>query len=110
VSEVLAMTENKKCAVCGKEVYLLSWETKCPSCGRKDYIVKKSIETAENGYSYCEEDIYCPHCGKCHEVYSWYDDELYEDGEHDFTCEDCDEEFTVITNISYSFDTEKKEV
>lgn len=47
--------------------------------------------------------VRCPHCGTIsnpsdHEMY-----ELYEEGEHDVSCPQCDESFEVSTAVSYTF-------
>lgn len=48
----------------------------------------------------------CPHCGANCPVSEneWY--ELYEEGEHEVTCPDCDMDFIVSTNVSFSFTTQ----
>lgn len=55
------------------------------------------------------DDPKCPHCG---EVYSVHDNEaweLYEDGTHEADCPECEMQFTVTTNVSYSFSTDEQE-
>jgi len=44
-------------------------------------------------------------CPSCRYVMTQWDDhyELYEDGEHDFTCHNCDHTFMVSTNVEYSW-------
>lgn len=51
----------------------------------------------------------CPHCGHECDVSEndWW--RLYEEGEHDVDCPSCDQEFTVSTRVSYSFDTDSQE-
>jgi transposase-like protein len=51
----------------------------------------------------------CPHCGESHSVSEneWW--RLYEEGEHEVTCPDCDGDFTVSTSVTYSFSTEQQE-
>lgn len=50
----------------------------------------------------------CPHCGEVCRIGAndWYD--LYEEGEHEVECPRCGGEFTVITSVSYSFDTSEQ--
>ena len=99
---------KKNCLVCGKESYLMSWETECFSCKNKKYNnkISQQIKDGEIDSVDCEDEIFCPYCGEINEVNDNY--EIYEDGEHDFTCCDCEKEFTVTTNISYSFDTKRR--
>jgi len=51
----------------------------------------------------------CPHCG--HEVGISKNDlwRLYEEGEHELECPDCEGAFIVWTRVSYSFDTDSQE-
>ena len=42
--------------------------------------------------------IRCPGCG-----HSWRVEDLYQEGEHDVTCQICDCEFQVTTKVSFSF-------
>jgi hypothetical protein len=51
----------------------------------------------------------CPHCGEeisAHDHELW---QLFEEGEHDIDCPDCELTFTVSTNVSYSFSTDRQE-
>jgi DNA-directed RNA polymerase subunit M/transcription elongation factor TFIIS len=47
--------------------------------------------------------IRCPACGHEMKVSDFDSGELYGDGEHDVTCDECDHEFEVSTSVSYSF-------
>lgn len=51
----------------------------------------------------------CPHCGAAHEISQAGTYRLYEEGEHDLTCEVCDLDFTVSTRVNYSFNTDNQE-
>lgn len=45
-------------------------------------------------------------CPKCKGTFDPYENETYdvlEDGEHDLICPSCDHEFTITTQVSYSF-------
>lgn len=79
----------------------------CQECtDRKEKEKADNIANSlENGKFECEREIYCPHCGAETEVADDY--ELFDDGEHEIYCCDCDKLFTVNTNTSYSFDTRK---
>lgn len=51
----------------------------------------------------------CPHCRHTRdisEVGSWH---LYEEGEHEITCERCELDYTVSTRASYSFSTNEQD-
>lgn len=51
----------------------------------------------------------CPHCGhdvSISENELWH---LYEEGEHDIECPQCDGDFAVYTRVSYSFSTDSQE-
>jgi uncharacterized C2H2 Zn-finger protein len=47
--------------------------------------------------------IRCPKCRHSVSVSDSENYELYEDGEHAVSCTSCDHDFTVSTNISYTF-------
>jgi hypothetical protein len=50
----------------------------------------------------------CPHSGVEYSIWdsdSWY---VFEEGHHEITCEDCEEDFSVETNVSYAFSTNKQ--
>lgn len=51
----------------------------------------------------------CPHCGCVCDISKteWW--QLYEEGEHEVSCPECDGEFSVTTRVSYSFNTEHQE-
>ncbi|MCY1228223.1 hypothetical protein D9M72_405240 [compost metagenome] len=51
----------------------------------------------------------CPHCGKEIDIGSndWW--RLYEEGCHEVECPECEEPFSVVTRVSYSFSTDSQE-
>lgn len=51
----------------------------------------------------------CPHCGKVCDLggNDWW--HLCEEGEHEVTCPECDDEFTVSTRVSFSFSTNNQD-
>ncbi len=51
----------------------------------------------------------CPHCGQTIDINEHEKWDLYEEGEHETSCPDCDGDFTVSTMVSYSFSTENQE-
>lgn len=48
----------------------------------------------------------CPHCGHVNKA-SDSNGRLYEEGEHDKTCENCEQEFVVDVSISYAWYSSK---
>lgn len=50
----------------------------------------------------------CPHCGAVCSVNDneWWS--LYEEGEHEVCCPNCDGDFAVSTSVSYSFSTDEQ--
>lgn len=100
-----------KCRICGCETHALSWEDPlCYSCKEKmwDERIKEEIQSGETTETSCEDKIYCPWCG---EIYEDYDNTelMYQDGDHEVTCDDCGKSFKVTTNVSISYDTERIE-
>lgn len=49
--------------------------------------------------------IRCPKCKHQMDVHDCELYELYEDGDHDISCNDCNHTFTIKTNASYSFES-----
>ena len=68
--------------------------------------LKKSQEEGEWLEFFGNDNPKCPHCGADCEISQndWYS--LYEEGEHEVTCPDCDRDFIVSTSVSYTFTTE----
>jgi transposase-like protein len=99
---------KKLCEKCGKEFTPFLYDTMCYSCKKKKHQedIADEIKNGETDETDCEDEIYCPYCGELYEPDCEY--ELYEEGEHDLTCGECDKEFIVTVNISYSYDTKRK--
>ncbi len=51
----------------------------------------------------------CPHCGMSIGVDEYELWKIYEEGEHEISCPKCSDEFTVTTNVRYSFSTEAQD-
>lgn len=101
----------KPCAICGKEVDLLPWEEHCYTCRINEHFarIKREILSGEETSTYGEDEIICPWCGEIQDMTDDCD-VMYEDGTHeDIECSDCGKKFTVTTNISYSYDTDREE-
>jgi hypothetical protein len=60
------------------------------------------------GHFWGNENPVCPHCGSAQNVQrnEWWS--LYEEGEHEVTCTNCDNDFNVSTRVSYSFNTDEQ--
>lgn len=48
----------------------------------------------------------CPHCGTEHDISESGTYRLYEEGEHNISCENCDLDFVVKTSVVCSFSTD----
>jgi hypothetical protein len=88
---------GEKCYKCGGFIVSFSNKNKsrqlcsqCESLEEKDEVDHDSL-------------IRCPKCKASWDISEHEDYHLYEDGEHDVTCYDCNHEFKVTTNVSYSF-------
>lgn len=51
----------------------------------------------------------CPHCGDELDISESGSYQLYEEGDHEITCEACDLDYTVSTRVSYTFSTDSQE-
>lgn len=100
---------DKACAICGKIKNMLSWETKCYSCQISEHKkeIASEIQNGEIIETDCEDEIYCPWCGACYEPSDW-DGAMYEEGEHEEVCDECERPFEITVNVSYSYDTKRK--
>ncbi len=100
---------SKICKDCGKVFNGLSFEDECYTCRKDRYYktIKQQLLDGEEDSTDCENEVICPWCGEIYEI----DDEyhLYEDGEHNLVCPNCEKRFLVNTSVSFSFSTERKE-
>jgi hypothetical protein len=67
---------------------------------QKCYDCRMLEEPKELSHPY---EVRCPKCGYHWKVGDSDDYELYEDGEHEVSCAECNTDFTVTTYVSYSF-------
>jgi len=70
----------------------------CPSC--------KSLDEKTGDEVTHERYIRCPKCGHQDDITDWDCDwgrEKYEEGDHEVTCNSCEYEFIITTNVSYSY-------
>jgi hypothetical protein len=100
----------KICKTCGKEKkYMMSWETECYSCRKENHAreIRRQIEDGEITSVDCEDEVYCPYCGRKQEA-ECDDETFYVEGEYRFTCCECEKEFWVETRVSYSYSTRRE--
>jgi hypothetical protein len=86
------------CSKCGGYTSIFGGKghpDQCPSCKSMD-------EPSEATH---HSTIRCPACGHQMDVRDMERGELYEDGEHDVTCNECEHEFEVSTSVSFSFES-----
>jgi hypothetical protein len=67
---------------------------------------EKIIEE-EDPYSTDILEIECPYCGNKND-FSGVDSDLYSEDDHEVCCKKCNKDFFVITYISYSFTSLRK--
>jgi hypothetical protein len=86
---------GEKCYECGEHVTLFAkgYRERCDSC--------KALDSNADAVSH-KSFIRCPSCRQSWET-STFDDDLYDDGEHEVDCPECNHSFTVTTFVSYSF-------
>ena len=86
------------CTSCGAFIVRLFKDTghpdRCESC--------KAIDTNKEEVTH-DSFIRCPACGETMNVMDMECGDLYQDGEHGVCCNSCEQEFEIITNVSYSF-------
>lgn len=100
---------EKICPVCGNKRFIFSWQDRCYQCRDEEYRreIVEQITSGEITETYCESEIFCPCCGYIYEIDDEYD--LYCEGDHELECPECERDFVVTTNVSYSYDTKQRE-
>lgn len=107
----------KKCKRCGKDFSpLFSWNEYCFSCCKELELERQqeTIRNPEEGQeidTFSSDYVICPYCGCALLTDLGYADfpEIYEEGFHTLTCPECDKDFEMETNVSYSWETKRKE-
>ncbi len=99
---------GERCKQCGASIIDLSslfrradvhnerGPRKCYDCGQLD-TAKKPVRH--------ETFVRCPKCNHCEDITDGDCYELYGDGEHNFTCDECDYDFEVVTHVAYEFES-----
>ena len=103
---------KKACKICGKEKVMFSWEDTCYSCQKEQELkrIQEKIAAGEEKVNTSSIDyVICPYCGYAHETCYGYEDfpELYEEGDHEIKCGECDKTFVMETTVSYSWETRR---
>lgn len=107
--------KHNVCLSCGtkrKDLKETPWGKRggfiCKPCEQKRIQEKIKTFQDENACEdeFYDDDIICPFCGEKHEC-DGEDGAFYSEGDHKFSCADCDNVFNVNTYISYSYTTSK---
>ena len=105
---------QKICERCGQLKNMMSWEKKCYKCMKEEALEKiqqniKDAEPDEEVDTWSDDYVICPYCGYAMETNVNYEDlsEIYEEGDHDVECPECEKCFRLTTSVSYSWETEK---
>ena len=82
-----------------------SWGIICKQCWEVEIEkqIKEFQESEKN--TTCEIEIICPFCGYANDT----NHECYDDGEHEFTCSRCCNDFIVETCVLITYSTYKKD-
>ena len=113
------MIIQAKCKRCGKEKWISEKDHLCRQCRteKEQEKIKRDFdefqEEAEEGEKFDTwhtDFVICPHCGYAIPADLPYEDfpELYEDGSHEIDCPECEKQFILETNVSYSYETRKE--
>ena len=97
---------EKYCELCGGIALVGDICSECRS-KRNANNIKNQIENGKINSTEFENDIFCPYCG---EIYDDYDSEFYEDGEHEVSCQNCECNFLLETDVLYHFSTKRFDV
>lgn len=105
--EAAEIEAGQTCSRCKTSILyplLSEWtggERLCGSCKTMD---NEKGEVSHN------TDLRCPKCGFLMNVndYDLWESGIYEDGEHETDCAECEHIFTFITHISYSYKSPAK--
>lgn len=84
-----------RCYKCGSMIIFgRGYRDQCASC--------KSLEE-DKGEVWHDDKVRCPKCRHLMQVHGSELYDLYDEGEHDVSCQNCDHDFTVSTRVSHSF-------
>lgn len=105
---------KKICRICGKEKEMFSWEDICYACKMEEHLKRqqKAIRDGEeDADTFSSDFVICPYCGNALETCYGYEEfpEIYEDGDHEIECPECEKTFILETTISYYYETRRSE-
>lgn len=90
-----------RCKTCNDLMWEISgYPRDCGEC--------RSLKEEDAGLSHSSM-IKCPHCKSIMDVYENDYHELFEDGTHSIYCMNCDEEFQIRTDVSFTFNSVDKD-
>ncbi len=103
---------EKICKICGKSRFMFSWEDICCTCKQKEDIAKIQRQIKDNEEdvdTFSTDYVVCPYCGHAMDTCYGYEDfpEIYEEGEHEIECGECEKTFILETMVSYSYETRR---
>ena len=92
---------GERCYKCGEFILLFTRENKTQSlCGACIDLLKND-EVSHHSY------VRCPKCQDITNVFGSERYELYQEGEHEVSCSECDCDFEVRTDVEYKFTSPK---
>lgn len=73
--------------------------------------ITRRIRAGDEPYTGSSDYVFCPYCGFAHSTrWGWEEfPELYEEGEHKLTCDNCKQMFYLDTIVDYFYETRKEE-
>lgn len=90
------ITAGEKCRKCRKLIYPgKGYETSCYDCQS----LSDGVSSVHSRF------IRCPKCHTTWDPYESEDYNVFEEGEHEVWCSECEHEFVVSTTVSFSFDS-----
>jgi DNA-directed RNA polymerase subunit RPC12/RpoP len=92
---------GEKCRKCGAYIFCLrppGYSQLCWKCKQLD----GADSVRDNRYIRCPK---CRHSWNPFEDDCYFENSVFEEGEHDVSCPSCEHKFEVTTNVSYSFDS-----
>jgi len=88
---------GEKCEKCG--THIIFSKGFMAECGNCKALSQDHGEVSHDGF------IRCPRCGHSDYVHGNDYDEIFEEGEHQFSCTECDYDFEISTHVSFTFDS-----
>jgi DNA-directed RNA polymerase subunit RPC12/RpoP len=92
---------GEKCLMCGEYILCLrppGYSQRCWKCKELD----GADAVRDNRYVRCPK---CRHSWNPFDGDAYWENDFFQEGEHDVCCPACEHRFEVTTNVSYSFDS-----